>query len=88
MVLLVACSSHDEADEVKERCVALRDHLVELRLDGATVDVEKHRQALRAALGNAFIEQCRHLPTNQVNCEMHALDPQAAAACAPPVASN
>ncbi|MBA3541421.1 MAG: hypothetical protein H0T79_17550 [Deltaproteobacteria bacterium] len=53
---LVGCVS-DEAIDGRKRCVALRDHVVELRLQGVPAsDLAAHRDAMTRALGDAFVD--------------------------------
>ena len=67
--LLAACaeSSSDEDERAPAQseqarrakaCEAVRDHLVALRLDGVTGDVEQHRAALLDATGRRIVDDC------------------------------
>jgi hypothetical protein len=80
---LAGCtSSEDGAAASRKRCVTLRDHLVELRLQGAGVDeVAAHRAAMQQALGDRFVEQCMALPPKQIACALAAKDTASATSC-------
>jgi hypothetical protein len=84
-VVAASCaSSEDAGTSDRKRCTALRDHLVELRLQqsGAT-HVEAHRAAMTAALGEDFVSRCVELPASEVRCALAAKDPTSALACSP-----
>ena len=91
-MLLSACSS--ASDDPRRRCAQLRDHLIDLRLQGlatpssdgqrsqAARDIESHRAALKRALGDSFVEACQAKMTPaQVTCALGAHDTAAASAC-------
>lgn len=99
VLLLVGCSSGDDgsqADDLARRCVRMRDHLIELRLDTVenqatqkdarpTADIRaQHRAALQTALGDDFAERCgRTMSIAQIDCVTDAPDREAADACTP-----
>jgi hypothetical protein len=77
---LIACS--DDKPEV-DRCVRVREHLIDLRLAQATkIDRDAHRHALRAALGDDFVTTCHaSLNASQQACVLKAANTQSASAC-------
>lgn len=85
MSIAMACSTATDASEpaATKQCEALRDHIVDLRLWEATgVDREAHREAMRDALGQEFVDGCtKTLTENQVDCGIKATDVAAATAC-------
>ncbi len=82
LALVVGCGA--EPDTVTRRdCERLRDHLIELRMDTVTADVEHHRAALRAALGDAFVTGCTDTTTEQeLRCALGAHTHDQLIACA------
>ena len=72
----------------QEECTAMRDHLVDLRI-GDTRDLSpallaQHRQAMTAALGDAFIADCVASATDdQLSCVRAARDTAAVTECTP-----
>jgi hypothetical protein len=87
MIVALACASSscgtgDETAATNRQCEQLRDHVVELRLDGVTVDAEKHRATLRRAIGDDFIEKCTaDLTRDQIRCGLGATDSKTALEC-------
>lgn len=88
LLVLVGCGSGDDgglesADESLTACERMRDHLIDLRLVGATgVDRTAHREAMRSALGPDFLDRCKQSMTSrQIDCVVFALDEETAAAC-------
>jgi hypothetical protein len=81
--LLSCASSEDEADTARKRCTALRDHLVEMRVEDAAeaVDVKAHTEAMRQALGDDFIDSCTKRPVNEIRCALSAQDSSSVAEC-------
>lgn len=78
----VACISSDESGPpTRERCIKLRDHLVELRLAQTSVDVDAHRDILRRSMGEEFMTTCAALPPAELRCTSEAKDLSAAIAC-------
>lgn len=72
----------DEVSAARQRCVELRDHLIDLRLKGVTgVDVAKHRQLMERALGEHFLAKCSDQSDEEVRCALTAPDFAAVAAC-------
>jgi hypothetical protein len=80
-----ACAdAPDPQETAHKRCLALRDHLIDLRLSGAeqSVDVAAHREAMKQALGETFIETCQQqVSADEASCELSATDLEAASAC-------
>ena len=70
------CTRHEIVD--RRRCETLRDHLIDVRVssDGeAAGDATQHREAMKAALGAAFIDNCeRTMSAEQLNCSLQAHD--------------
>jgi hypothetical protein len=93
VVLVTACTdpfapldeTGSESSESVSPCERVRDHLIELRLEVATLshaDVVQHRAAMRQAMGNEFVETCASERQNeQVQCALDARDFAAANAC-------
>ena len=78
----VGCAtSNNEVDQA--RCTEARDHLIDLRLSGMTgIEVESHRTALQAALGDDFTVACtKSFSSIQLQCVLAATDYDAAQAC-------
>ncbi len=82
LLLLASCASHEEAGPSRDRCVQLRDHVVELRLVGLPAsDIAKHREAMRSSLGEDFVDHCVQLTASQVKCAFAAKDSTSVADC-------
>jgi hypothetical protein len=81
----LGCASIDEdmVESPKRRCAALRDHLIDLRVESANgvVDVKSHREALHQALGEDFVSRCSERPVDEIKCAMAAKDTSSVAAC-------
>jgi len=87
-VLLVstACASdrEDSEDDARRReCVALRDHVIDVRLADATnVDQAAHREVLRQALGTRFVDECtKTVDERQRHCALSATSADGIQAC-------
>jgi hypothetical protein len=83
--VMSACTDAPDPEEAAhKRCMALRTHLIDLRLAtaSASVDVSAHRKAFEEALGERFLDDCRQLPQQQVECSLRANDSAAASECA------
>jgi len=83
---VIGCASNeDDSESAAKRCASLRDHLIELRLEGArdAVDRNAHREALRQAIGADFVDKCQERPMGEINCALSAKDTSAVAACSP-----
>jgi hypothetical protein len=85
----LGCTSSGSDDAIGRRtCVALRDHLVELRLEGAQPgDLAAHREAMQRALGDGFVDDCLRTKAAEVRCALGAKDLGAVADCGPRAAS-
>jgi hypothetical protein len=104
-LLLIACSGGGNADDegdlndVEKRCLRMRDHLIDMRLQtaapassGSALDVERansiavqHRDALIAALGEDFGQRCASsMSISQIDCVLGAEDNEAVIACSAP----
>jgi hypothetical protein len=83
--VVAACSSASDVEVDREHCTKLREHLVDLRLQGATgVDVQAHRTAMREALGDRFVDTCQaQLTSDELQCSLRARDLASAVACSP-----
>jgi hypothetical protein len=78
----ISCSSEDPREAAAEGCSALREHLLDLRLKGTHVHREAHREALKGALGDTFVERCAaDLTVEQVRCALSADESTSAIAC-------
>jgi hypothetical protein len=90
LVTLAACSADETSEEERTAspCEQLRDHLVELRLEGATGtpdELAQHRAAMTRALGDDFVVSCEDsLDATQIACSTSATDLAAVSACATP----
>lgn len=88
LVLVVMCAAGCAHDETVDRrsCEKLRDHLIDVRVstDGkADADAPQHREAMKAALGDDFVDNCeRTMSVDQLHCAMRATDLGATADCA------
>ena len=79
--ILACAAEEDPAATTARRCVALRDHLVDLRLQTQTEFVEEHRKALTESLGDGFLERCQDMPPEQIKCALAELSPEGVASC-------
>jgi hypothetical protein len=78
----VGCASEDSSDALARDCRRLREHVIDLRLEGTRVDVAAHRKAISNALGEGFVERCAaQLTKAQVRCGIAANDSLAAMNC-------
>lgn len=79
-----SCASTADDSELArtQRCEQIRNHLVDLRFDSTHVDVEVHREAMRQALGDQFIERCvSKLTAEQIRCALAATESAQALRC-------
>lgn len=78
-----SCGSGDETEAATARqCEQLREHLVELRLQGANIDVAAHRAAIKQSLGENFVDTCTaQMTRDQVRCALAASDAPDALEC-------
>jgi hypothetical protein len=104
-LLLMACSGGGSADDqgdlnnVEKRCLRMRDHLIDVRLQTAAVEpsgssldvaranstVAQHRDALIAALGEDFGRRCAsNMSIAQIDCVLAAEDSEAVVGCSVP----
>lgn len=81
LAVVAACASLDDTTMSRERCVHLRDHVIDLRLGRSTPHAAEHKTALKRALGDRFVESCLQLSANQVHCAFAAKDTSSAVAC-------
>jgi hypothetical protein len=89
IVDLGCTSDEDQETTLTRQCSALRAHVVDLRLETATgVNVERHRQAMLDALGERFIENCRDLPREEIQCALAAPDSRSILECSSPSVSS
>ncbi len=112
VTLLLGWACAPSEDDVDGPCGQLRDHLVDLRLKDAAagsgnpransaavtaaINLDAHRAAMKAALGQGFIASCqRALSKQQIQCALAAHDLPEAQAChrspnskSPSVANN
>ena len=96
-LLLIACGSADDEGDlsnVEKRCLRMRDHLIDVRLQSTTADVPgadaaragaiaaQHREALTAALGEDFARRCASsMSVAEIDCVLGADDNEAVTAC-------
>lgn len=73
VLVCAACSSSEDAVD-RRKCTQLRDHLIDLRLEGPPVegvDLAQHRAAMKQALGDDFISRCQQtMSIEQLRCAM------------------
>jgi hypothetical protein len=78
----MGCTSHeDDGTASRERCLKLRDHLVELRLGSMNTDVDAHRDILRRSLGEEFMTTCAEMSAKEVHCALAATESVEAMTC-------
>ena len=64
-----------------QRCGELRDHVIDVRLDGVP-DPAAHRGAFAQAIGDDFVARCKDTITErELDCMLAAHDADAIAAC-------
>lgn len=81
-VAFSGCASESSEQSRARQCQQLREHLVDLRLAGARVDVAAHRATITRALGDRFLSRCAtDLTDAQVQCALKASDPATAMEC-------
>ena len=83
---IAGCSGDDDTVVQRVRpCEQLRDHLVDLRVEGVRGkpdEVAQHRAAMRQALGDDFVASCeRQMASTEVDCASKAADLAAVTAC-------
>ena len=80
---LAACSSSEPPRSLSDRCGALRDHVIDLRLkDAPNVDIEAHRAVMKQAIGAQFVAECvKGVSEKQLSCSLAATDSESVAAC-------
>jgi hypothetical protein len=83
VVFAFSCSSDDDAETTRRsRCLRLRDHVIELRLVTQTNAREKHRAAMRDALGEEFVSHCEsEITSDRLNCMLSAKDHDTVSKC-------
>jgi hypothetical protein len=82
-VITLAGCTHDETVD-RRSCEKLRDHLIDVRVGNTQDrDAAQHRAAMKAALGDEFVDNCLHTMTiDQLECAMRASDLGATHDCA------
>lgn len=79
------CGVGDDEETATRPCEQLRDHLVDLRVEGATGrpdELVQHRAAVKKALGDDFVATCERLmSSNEIACASKASDLASATAC-------
>lgn len=82
-VLVAAACGAQSSESVSQRdCEALRDHIAQLRLQRVTDDLDQHRAAFSAAIGESFVPRCvAEVSREQMRCSLDSRDAQALAAC-------
>jgi len=86
-VIAMGCSTSDpDGPPEPRRCEQLRDHVVDLKIGDAkgvsASDLAQHREAMRDALGAAFLSTCTaKLSERQVACALGATDDAGLVAC-------
>ena len=82
---IAGCSGDDDAVQTVRPCEQLRDHLVDLRVEGVRGkpdEVAQHRAAMRQALGDNFVASCeRQMAATEIDCASKAADFAAVTAC-------
>ena len=85
LALVASCGGEDEPESSPREtpCERMRDHLIDLRLaDAQHVDHAAHRDAMKQAMGGAFLASCAKLERSQIDCVLDAPDTTSATACA------
>ncbi len=85
VLALAACGTGGEEGVSRRACERYRDHLVELRYQGAgsDSDITAHKRAMKQALGEKFVSSCESkLSMSELQCGLHANDLKSATACA------
>lgn len=84
ILLLSSCGGADEEESAGSECERVRDRLIQLKLaDASGVDEQAHRNAMKTALGDDFLEQCNTaLSSAERDCVLNATDAATAQACA------
>jgi hypothetical protein len=85
-IFALGCSTSSDDGVGHARCIRLRDHLIELRLQSLDgVDVGAHREAFQRAMGDEFATSCeRSMTVAQLDCLLSSSDGDAAGACRHP----
>lgn len=82
VLMAAACSSDPSEPNPRRECERIRDHIIELRLQGVTADRDQHRAAFESAFGESFLVRCvEEASPARRRCVLDAKDPQALAAC-------
>lgn len=86
---LAACTDNDnDGNEISiriQRCTALREHLIGLRIRTDDPDAQQHRRALRDALGTQFVQTCADdYAADAIACALGARDSDGAHKCLVP----
>lgn len=82
-VALAGCSADDEVPVAENPCERLREHMIDLRLEGTPpADLASHRDVMRRALGDEFLTNCAaSLSAAQIRCALDARDSASAVTC-------
>lgn len=84
LTILSACSDEDlsSSSPTREDCEALRDRMVDLRLESVTADRAQHEANLKEALGSSFVDRCvGKMARTEVRCGLDAANGEALLAC-------
>lgn len=83
LVAGMGCGSESSgAADPHRQCTQLREQLVGIQMQNVTADVDQHRAAYRAALGDSFITRCvDEMSAEDRECELTAKDAAALLAC-------
>ena len=83
VAVLASCSAEDEVPAEGHPCERLREHMIDLRIEGTpAAEQAGHREVMRRALGDAFLETCATtMSPAQIRCALDARDSAAAASC-------
>ena len=83
LLLLGSTACADEGPVPPTPCERLREHLIDLRMSYTRgVDVDKHKVALRQAMGPSFLASCKKdMTASQIGCALAATDSNAITQC-------
>ena len=82
LCLAIGGSACQTKESVADRCVRVRDQLVELELRADDPKREAHADIMRRAMGNEFLATCaRAMTDTQRTCVLSAADANAAMTC-------
>jgi hypothetical protein len=83
ILLLAGGCAGDEPAVSRGACERMREHAIELRLDGVVDDRDAHRATARQVLGERYVERCvAETSVAELECSLAAKTLQTLHACA------